>query len=265
MPAPAGQLFPRSREFNNSRSSASKVISRVWGVHNFLPWAANCSPKPLRWIWNPLCIRSWSKNRNDPETLFRESFCMWNRLESPIQRFLDTKEKEPPRLSHGISMPLIWNTRSNSRILIKFHTVSWLVLVSRSGPKEPQAKTKRWERDSGGNSSTCSVLLIFFFPLFPLIDSFSIFSSPSCYKAQSNTGFQNCLQRPWFQKTKADRCLVFKNKAKHDTKKDQCQFFLKMYKWTTPYLNTVSRQLPKLLLQTRGKSKTVDQEQILGC
>lgn len=142
MPAPAGQLFPRSREFNNSRSSASKVISRVWGVHNFLPWAANCSPKPLRWMWHPLCIRSWSKNRNDPETLFRESFCMWHRLESPIQRFLDTKEKEPPRLSHGISMPLIWNTRSNSRMLIKFHTVSWLVLVSRSGPEEPQAKTK---------------------------------------------------------------------------------------------------------------------------
>lgn len=107
-------------------------------------------------------------------------------------------------------MPLVWNTRSNCRTWIKHHTVNLLVTVSISGPEEPEVETEA--ELVAQKELTCIFTPLALFFLFPFTTS----SSPSHHQAQPNTEFQNCLQRPWFQKMNADRYLVFKLKQKTD-------------------------------------------------
>lgn len=94
----------------------------------------------------------------------------------------------------------------------------------------------------------CSWYSLFPFPLvFPPL--------PPNTKHNLNTEFQSCLQRPWFQETKADRCLVFKNKTKYNTKKISGKCSLTLYNQTTTYPNSEGWQLSNLVSQTSSQGE----------
>lgn len=74
-------------------STISEVLTQSspgwrWG-HNFLPWAAYCSPKPLRWMW-----LSPNTKRHDPKALLLQWLCIWHSPASPgVQRILRHNRK----------------------------------------------------------------------------------------------------------------------------------------------------------------------------
>lgn len=75
-------------------------------------------------------FRSQNTKRNDPKTLLHQLLCIWHRPESSgVQRIFRYNRKSHHDFQRHDSMPLIWNTRSNSRMLIKFDTVSSVVTV----------------------------------------------------------------------------------------------------------------------------------------